>query len=294
MSLLKPMHPGARITDGYLVRVVEADLAHDVSTEKRDSHGRWTDGSSAKFPDQPSLTEVSDAYGWPDIEAAGSDGTKMTTTSVKVQEAAQVRSKMWDGTVSDKSPDEDQYAADLWEQYQAPSMYGLINDTLRGIGTPIPGNPDAATLRHYAETAFQQGGTTTKEPTVFYHAIKSHKDDWSKKFVPGQVFEDDGFVSATAFPRFAQGWLALKPGEDGNSGKPRPVSEKDVVVEMRVPAGTRVMGGNPEFIETMFHPGTKMKVVSVEKRKATNASSPLGDFEDPAFTYTHVIAEVQP
>jgi hypothetical protein len=67
-------------------------------------------------------------------------------------------------------------------------------------------------------------------------------------------------------------------------------------MEIHVPVGTRIVGGNPEFIETMLKPGSKFKIISSERRRADHAEQPLGSdgVEDKPFYYTHVIAELQP
>ena len=241
---------------------------------------------------------VADAYGWKDRDKEGAVlGLPGTAESIEQQDKAQIVARNWYSTTSGEDPEDEQYAASLWEQYQSPDVYGKINNLLRG-GKPDPDDPPADDVRRYADMMFDRGGWTTEKPIRVYRALKSKRassfepgddtgtEDWAAKLQPGVVFSDSGIVSTTAHMRFSQGWLM--GAHDGSDT--REPQRNDVVVEIRVPKGQRIVGGDPQFIETMLPPDTRLRVVEAYPLEA-KAVNPL-DHTHKTFVYTHVIAEV--
>lgn len=212
-----------------------------------------------------------------------------TLRSIAIQKRAQLKAFKWYDAATEDSDTSaaTMDAATFWLNYQIPEDYPKINGVLRGQ-TPPP--PPRAEVLHTANEMFKEAGVKTTQPITLYRALRPEKGlNWSQKLKPGSTFEDDGMVSTTAQPDFAQGWLSLDGTADGLSKKPAAGS---TVLEIRVPTGTTVVGGHPQFIETMLPPGSKLKVISSEKRIASGAHSPLDpDVPLPPFSYTHVVAE---
>lgn len=243
---------------------------------------------------------VAQAYDWHNRDKEGA--VKADKPSVYQQNKAQIAAKSWATAVTGDSPDDDQYASSLWDEYQNPGLYGKINGVLRGTSKPERGDPSKADLAKYVNAMFVKGGWTTTEPMTVFRALKSARastfepgDDsgtqnWSTQLSAGTTFTDMGIVSGTAHSKFARGWL--EHGAQGGAAS-RTVTKDDVVVELRLPAGQRIMGGDPQFIETMLPPGTTFKVVSKTVKEDVLAVSPL-DHTKEKVTYTHVVAEVVP
>lgn len=226
------------------------------------------------------VSMVGGAYGWPTRDSLGS--SEGDAPSIKQQDKAQIVARVWYSTTDTK-------ASALWQEYQSPQVYGRINAILRG-GKPQKGEPSRAQLQKHAKAMFEGGGYTTTEPMTVYRALKSNiadGQDWAKQLKPGTTFTDQGLVSTTAHSKFSEGWL-MGDSEGNDSRLP---AQHDVVVELHLPTGTRIVGGDPQFIETMLPPGTSFKVKSAEQ-VTSPAVNPLDD--RPAdLTYTHVVAEVQ-
>lgn len=246
------------------------------------------------FPKQPpTYAVVADYYEWADRDRTGSDKTPAMVTSIREQGNAQIAAKVWYSNVPDSASSTEKQGAGTWEQYQDPAIYGKINQTLRAKKDLW--GPSYKIVKASVDAMFAKGGYTTQAPMQIYRALRSSNQeqatgvpDWAQKLQPGTVFQEDGIVSATAHNRFAQGWLALDAkGNEVDAEKP-----DDVVLEIHVPKGTRIVGGDPQFIETMLPPGTKMKIISSEVRTASKAVSPLSNDKLPSFQYTHVKAEV--
>lgn len=236
---------------------------------------------------------VRSAYPW-DVMDKNGGGDK---TSIRQQHLAQIVARDWFSSTSGSDPEVDQMSASLWQQYQDPNLYGTINRLLR-TGKREKGEPTQAAVQKYAHTMFEKGGYTIDKPMTVYRALKSSRastfepgddsgtEDWAAKLKPGVVFSDAGIVSTTANERDAEGWLTNSPtGEDNRAPAPN-----DVVVEIRLAPGQRIVGGDPQFIETMLPPGTSLKVVSSETIQS-HARNPL-DGELSSFPYTRVVAEV--
>lgn len=325
-STVSNFKPTTNLTADALADIL---LAHDVTHELRDEAGRWTDSpglhvahaskalaedinrpftkakktygtvvpkakANTKFPGEPSYAKVSEMEDWPSRDAKATDGTN--PDGVRQQGLAQIHAQMWDSDEAWQGDDDEQYAASIWEFYQSPSKYGAINKALR----TNKADPDMLIgvdqLRKDIALMFEKGGYTTTKPMKTYRALRSDKDhNWAKELQPGTVFEEDGLCSTTAHNLASQGWLTINPDNTGTGGKPRDVNPDDVVMEIQVPKGTRIVGGNTFFIETMLKPGSKFKVISTERRRTDKADMPLGgDHVAKPFYYTHVIAELQP
>jgi hypothetical protein len=250
----------------------------------------------------PSYADVESVYDWKNRDALGSDGGATAKTSIRQQGIAQILAKSWYESMPDSAPTDEKAAAGMWEQYQNPNLYGTINSILRTKKSEA-GDPDYSTVKRIVDEMFRDSGETTTKDMEVVRALRSgtpsasiatrdHATDWSKKFKVGDVFEDDGIVSTTAHNRFAQGWLSLGPsGEALNEQKPN-----DVVMTIKIPKGSRIVGGDPQFIETMLPPGSRFKIVSVKHGvTAKKAANPVGSYLDPSvppFKYTEVIAEL--
>lgn len=229
---------------------------------------------------------VGDTYEWPQRDKQGA--VAADAPSIVEQDRAQIVAKCWSSSVSGSSPSDEQYAASLWEQYQSPSLYEKINATLR-TGKSKKGEPKAADMRKYAALMFEKGGYDVEKPTTVYRALKSDDTDWAAKLTPGTTFTDKGIVSTTAHSKFSRGWLL----GDAKGDQTREEKRDDVVMEIHLPTGHRVVGGDPQFIETMLAPGTSFKVLSSE-RLVGDTADPLGGDVGPPLFYTHVVAEVTP
>lgn len=249
-------------------------------------------GDFQTYTIEKAIKAVGDAYSWPDMDRDG--GVSADKPSIRQQHEAQILAKKWAST--DPGDDDRVLAAqNLWSYYQNPDAYPAIQSALRtGVLDPRFSRDEvssAGDIKKMVDDFFEMGGYTTTEPMTVYHAIKSETRDWAKELVPGTVFSDKGIVSATAHSKFARGWLLNNAhGDPGRTPK-----AGDVVMELRLPAGQRVMGGDPQFIETMIPPGTRFKILSSTKETGTSV--------DPIFTdegasenisYTHVVAEVIP
>jgi hypothetical protein len=305
-----------------LLDALAIDLAFDPA-ERRDSKGRWTDGGASEgfdvakikaaaaksgvdvnslmalldpddlsysAPKKPTYAEESAEMDWANMDASG--GLPSDKASMRQEHKAQIEAQFWHDNIDGESPEDDQYAASLWEQYQNPSIYSDINKTLRDE-KQVEGGPTPEQLQKAAKDMFAKAGVTIKKPMTVYRALRSKRGDgasrdWAKELQPGTVFSDKGIISTTAHGRFAQGWLGLSPkGEQKGIEDP-----SDVIVEIRLPKGQRIVGGSTQFIETMLPPGTSFKITSSEKRRAEAPRNPLGDYAMDPFDYTHVVAEV--
>lgn len=240
----------------------------------------------------------------------------VTDRSINTQEFAQQRASSWynrttglgdewggltfDSMRYDYGKEDDPLwaAAALWSEYQMPEHYGKISASLRE-GTPVDGF-ESDTVREMANVLFNSPAAyAVPQDIVLYRALKGKRSgmpqdtDWTKVLTVGAVFEDKGIVSTTALPESSEGWLYLE--HDGYLG--REVQLDDVIMEIRVPAGTKVVGGNTFFIETMLAPGTKFRVLSSEVRR-TKPEDPLSSTwprgEMPPAPYTHVVVELVP
>lgn len=227
----------------------------------------------------------------------------------RIQKVAQHKATEWDQENEFEPGNKDQPLAEAWHGYQVPSIYKGINDALRGVSVakgmpkPSPGwdedydGPDTSKEqyikgRREAEVIgkmFDEDppSTTLDKPTKFFRGFRANGGiDWSQKLTVGSTFQDKGMSSTTADLEYAQGWLSLG-ADDGSIDN---VDTKAVVMEIRAPAGTKIVGGSDQFIETMFPPGSKFKIISSKVKKA-NGMNPL-DESPVTSNYTHVVAEL--
>lgn len=240
---------------------------------------------------------------------------ELTERSLNTQDFAQQRASSWYDRITGMGDDwggltfdmlqneigEDDplwFAAALWSEYQMPEHYGKISAGLRE-GVPVDGIA-ASEVREMARDLFGSNAAyKVPQDIVLYRALKGKRSgmpndvDWPKVLTVGAVFEDSGIISTTALPESSEGWLYLE--HDGFLG--REVQPDDVVMEIRVPAGTNIVGGNTFFIETMLAPGSRFRVISSETRR-TKPDDPLSsDWPRGTMTpapYTHVVVELIP
>lgn len=292
---------------------VKHDVTHELRIPKGLPHaGEWTDRPNpATFalngmnadPDT-ALDLVGDTFSWDKMDKQLA--RKADLPSVRTQHLAQIRAKSWasqheapqdiadvasgmaaqysaiygDNYTPPRAPQGDDYAALFWAQYQNPQDYQQINHALRTPGAQdnawvngqIPQTEDQ--VRSDVDRAFAEGGWTTTEPTTLYRALKTESGgpNWAQTLKPGVTFTDTGMVSTTAHSKAAQGWLYNNA--DGSALRER--TDDDVVMKIITPTGTRVLGGDPQFIETMLKPGSRFKVLSAEKKAMHGAVNPLG------------------
>lgn len=276
------------------------DLLRDHPELMDDPHGK------ALLKDHPELTgrppsyeEASKDYQWPDADKQG--GFPGDKGSMEQEHRAQIKAEFWHDTMGSDASPADLKAKEVWEAYQAPTAYGAINGELRSGVEPEAGTVDydpgpPELLQMAVARMFKEAGEDAPHKMTLYRAIRSSDvpgHNWAENFKVGSTFTDKGIMSCTAHGKFAQGWLNNDPvGQEEDAAK-----ENDVVLEIRVPKGQRIMGGTKQFIETMLPPNTPLKIISNEKRRAEDARNPLngnGDFAEDPFYYTHVVAEVQP
>lgn len=175
-------------------------------------------------------------------------------------------------------------AGAFWNQYQMPAAFHGINDTLRG-----PDGPEKDKMLGDAKQMFDEQGYTTTRPTTVYRGTQS--GTWDRRLLtPGAIFSDGGMTSTSAEPNFAAGWIAVQT--QGNQVGVVPVDPTDILMEIQMPSGTRVVGGTPDFIETMLAPNAKLQVVSVERRTYDSAVVPLDGSTPSPFRYTHVTTKL--
>jgi len=299
-------------------------MKHSVVGEARDTHGEWTRtggdaavraltrlqvatrAKSHGLTDvspmfRPSPSQVRTALEQHDgsMDDAGADGHTGALSSINIQTHAQAYARAIEGFAGGGGappPGRLGQIVTFWEEYQSPQKYGAINTALRSGKPPATYAKDAK----LADEMFTQLGITTPAPMTVYRAIKSGGGsgvDWKKTLVPGATFQDNGMISTTAHPNFAEGWLDLPDHPDGETlsgSSGRTERSDDIVMEIHVPKGTRIVGGDPGFIETMLHPGTKFKIISASEVKSTRAMNPVTSDAVRPFRYTHVVAEVQP
>jgi hypothetical protein len=185
----------------------------------------------------------------------------------------------------------DKQAKSFWAAYQEPTQYALQNKILRGM------EDDAGPRKMLMKTVnkmFTAGGMKAPTDLSLYRAIRAtdpKAQDFIDSLTPGATYKERGMVSTTAMLNDAQGWLKSNP-TDGYQPDRR-ISPMDTVLEIQVPKGTQILGGSTQFIETMLHPDTKYKVISVERRHADPTNPTSGDDPEPEFEYNHVTVEAQ-
>lgn len=305
---------------------------HDVSGELRDRRGRWTDTpdggllgdrANARYKARPQAKVTGDIVNEPDdgMDKAEPDPTDYLSLLMAANTGPQptdAEKVSYDEQTAAQERAENafQYANNLtgalWRGYQRPDAYGTVNAILRGekargllkdADLSKPDRPvDTDQLKAAAKRMFQEGGTTIRQPMTVYRALrtatptgvgeKAATHDWATILTPGSTFQEDGIVSTTSFRRLAQGWLGIGGNANGVAEEPDTIDPEDVVMEIHVPAGSRIVGGQRQFIETMLPPGTTFKIRSSQKLRTPNAASPFGQGRiGKPIVYTHVVAD---
>lgn len=227
----------------------------------------------------------------------GSADGALRTDSEQIQRKAQHTAQAWydaDPEGHDGDPATDPRS--LWSAYQNPRQYQAINAVLRG-NHDVQDAPPRAELAKTVDRMFDEGGTTTAKPMVLWRALRvDGGTDWAEKMKPGTTFTDTGIVSTTAQGNLAEGWLGVgadgEPDfhmEDGHAVMN--VDPHDVVMEIHVPAGTRILGGSDQFIETMLQPGSRFHVTGAFSA-TSRPNDPLGGSPFPPSTYTRVVVDM--
>lgn len=175
-----------------------------------------------------------------------------------------------------------------WGMYQV-SYYSQINNYLRtgdAVGSPggWTGFADPKTEAESLIKAFDTMGVTTDKPYVFYRGLSNQgAHDWGKEIVVGQTYVDHGASSTCADPDDVAGFLT-----DWNQA----TDPKDnVILEIHVPTGTRVLGGSTVGSETILKPGTKFRVL--RKSWITAGGDRLKNYA-PEAAYVKYVVEVVP
>lgn len=273
---------------------------HPVHTDvKPEGNPTTVNLGGEQVPLDKAVKMVSDAYGWKERDREGILNIPGAKASVKEQDKAQIIARAWYSSNS-VNPEEDKPKG-AWQEYQNPELYSHIQYMLRtGQRDTEYDGIDPKDMRKYVDEMFQRGGYTTTKPMTVFRALKSKRAssfepgddtsgvDWAEKLKPGTEFTDKGIVSTTAHMRFSQGWLM----NDAQGRENREPQKNDVVLEIRLPKGQRVVGGDPQFIETMLPPNTRLRVKESYPLRAS-AVDPLTHTYS-SFDYTHVIAEVIP
>lgn len=268
------------------------DLAEHVKGTPLRYHHGWKkaapgddDGEEARISDASKLKQVAPTR-W--------------ESATDTQDKAQKKATLWYSRAMRNEDMKNYPSAQFWEKYQEPGEYEKINEWLRN-----PKDELHARALSVAKAMFSLAGVKTTKPIKLYRGLRSQPNlDWTKQLQVGKVFQDNGMVSTTggidyANPSdtgddglsFAQSWLTMRHDGQAWATKPDPGS---VVMEIHVPPGTTVVGGSDQFIETMLPPGSKFKIISQEQRTASPRNPTDSGSRQPPFTYTHVIAELQP
>ena len=243
------------------------------------------------------------------IHGSGHDEQKPRTQSEYVQEAAQTKAQKWYDSKADHDYDIVPHTArGFWADYQNPAAYGGLNSILRDPDQPGSVRPK---LMKAVDKMFDEAGTTTDKDMTVWRALRSSDSgiDWPSRLKKGSTFTDSGMISTTANGDLAEGWLDQDAsgehhddassvfndvdsfdGPDAPPPKMAPGHEKDVVMEIHIPKGTRIVGGTDQFIETMLHPDSQFKITD-SYLTTSHPGDPLNMGDPlPPFQYTRVVA----
>ena len=144
----------------------------------------------------------------------------------------------------------------IWHDYQQPK-YAQINGALR-----TPGSREGAAIRKQIDEVWNLAGTEASEDVYLYRGLlgrphnkwdDSFRHDWASELADGAEFVEDGVMSTTASLPAARGWLSDYFQSDA-------AKDGSVIMRVRVPKGTRVVGGHDNTFETMIRPGTRIRV----------------------------------
>jgi hypothetical protein len=174
-------------------------------------------------------------------------------------------SELWDGAYYAKNPGvtfelPDGSPEQSWGMYQAEGYYEQINGYLRGGDEHVvPGNTISSEKMASGMTkAFDKFGVDTDKPYRLYRGMTNNPEhNWLRELKVGDTYTDKGVVSTSADPDDVTNFLAENNKDD---------SPKDnVMLEIHVPKGVRVLGGTVIGSETMLLPSMTYKIVSVGK-----------------------------
>lgn len=243
-------------------------VAHDVSQEARDTKGKWIRVRLSLA----SLTAEKEAQAIADKAFQKAERVSYPDPFIDNP----------DVTMEVKG------APKAWGAYQC-QMYTQINHYLRTgeDSTLHDGLGKASVLAKDMDKAFDEMGYTTKTPITLYRVEAGEHVVKASDFKVGQTYTDKGVISTGSDPDQVAGFLDA-PMVAGNI---QVKSEHAFLLQIRVPTGTRVLGGYDGGIETMLRPGTKFKVVAVDQPTAIGSMAHAG-------SHTHhlpmITVEVQP
>jgi hypothetical protein len=168
--------------------------------------------------------------------------------------------------------------ARAWAFYQT-QPYQQINHYLR-TGENNPGDWfDAKTEAKAIGKAFDVMGVDTPKPFKLYRGLSSKgQHDWNKEIQVGQTYQDLGVTSTATSVNDVTAFLQSN-NLDMNAAS-------DVMLEIHVPKGTRVLAGSPVGSELMLKPGTKFRVL--KKGIVTGHAY----FDGAGSTFTKYVVEI--
>lgn len=259
-------------------------VAHDVTNERRDSHGRWAETlGPAKMAElnAAGASALGTAKG-PAKEFG--DFKSQQAIAQRVADKAYRHNEVADGQSLYDNPDvlvEMKPCPERsWGVYQMDGGYQAINDELRDQAPQMQGTLMAAQLnttrKQLADDmvkAFDAMGYTTQKPGVLYRTVDGDHFPLAD-MKPGTIYQDTGVISTSADRMEIAGLLdppVAAFGQDVDMRRHDPI-----LLKINVPAGTRVLGGSPGGIETMMKPGTKFRVVEVKSRQAIGGNGVKG------------------
>lgn len=268
-------------------RAYPIDLAFDP-TEPRDAHGRWGHGGGVATLEHAAEATL-DAEDFEHQQTMA----QHRATAHWAQETGEMDfySSASDVLMMERSP------LKSWATYALDGGYQAINGQLRhgdpgprfGVMNPKDGLKEPASeLAEDMVKAFETMGYTTKEPGTLFRMVDADKVPIGDE---GSTFIDKGVSSTAALTDDIASLL-----DTPQQGQASLDTSNPVLLQIRVPAGTRVLGGAFGGIETMLAPGTKYKVVS----KPTGTVTIGGEWPDPSVPPTGkhslptVILEVVP
>lgn len=149
------------------------------------------------------------------------------------------------GEVLTQAEDMDLAAVKAVDRY-ADAYYSEINGALRNGGTHE--------LVPLMDRAFENHSVELTEPIEVHRGI-ALPQRLGQPFGVGDVVEDKGFMSTTTGDTMASVFM---------SGRP---DSTPTMMRIKVPAGTRVLGGSWYESELILNRGTKVRITSVQGRE---------------------------
>jgi hypothetical protein len=290
-------------------------LAYDPA-EPRDTHGEW-----ATHPGLPGIADLPEAAkkrppkGRTPVKAADGKKPKAATkakadpyASLEQGRAQAAASKAYFRSADTNLMDNPDSLLDLppsperaWAAYQMVGGYQMMNRQLRfGDGVcslPLTG-PDHLPAKAEDEVtqmlaAFDKMGYTTKADATFYRVVAAYPGDDDKggaggldpaTMKVGDTFTDKGVISTSAQPDEVAGFLDDSVNPD----------DQCALFSIKVPAGTRVLGGSTGGIETMLHPGSTFKVTGKTRKTIGGYGTAGYGMSIGKHTLTTIEMELQP